>query len=163
MLDVSASRKRWPLLVIVLSMVLLVVSIWSKAWILGDDLRAGLWSRDWTGGDHHYGHHDSLGLLPLMGLLTGGAAVLSCVLLLIVLVNEGGALRWVAVASISLTVALALGFISATVDHATTWPGYAFSVFLVGSMGAVIGASALEAASAPTAASVPTAEPPGDG
>jgi hypothetical protein len=38
----------------------------------------------------------------------------------------------------------AILFVNATITHTVTWAGPAFTVFLVGSMGALIGAAALQ-------------------
>jgi len=142
------ATNRWQILVLVTSLAMVGIAVFSRSWVFGEDhLRVGLFRHTWSG-------TESWGATPreafrVMGYLTAlviaGTAV-AAVLLIAYAWSQARfpILRWLVMSGMILQIAIAMVFVNGEVAEITTWTGPAFSIFLVGSMGMLIAAAALQ-------------------
>lgn len=138
------ATSRWPVVVLVMSLLLIVIAVVSKSWIVGEEhLRAGLWSADSDGG-YGYELRDLRGVGWVVAILSA-VTTLALVVLIAQAWTRGklSTARVLVIGGVFLQVLAGIWFVGSEIGDLTTWGGPAFTTFLVGSMGALIGAAAL--------------------
>lgn len=147
--------NRWQVLVLVASLLLIVVALFSRTWVIGGDVRAGLWTQEW--GDVSF-WDDRVGALRTMGKITMFTTAGTCLGLVFLIVfamidSRFWTTRLLVFIGVFTQVAAALVF----VDAGKAPAGQAFTIFLVGSMGALIGAAAMKVPPPPPLSGAPDA------
>lgn len=142
------ATNRWQILVLVTSLAMVGIAVFSKSWVFGEDhLRVGLFTHTWSGTESWVATPRQA--FRVMGYLTAfvtAATAIAAVLLIAYawIQSRFPNLRWLVMSGVILQIAISMVFVNGDVAEITTWTGPAFSIFLVGSMGMLIAAAALQ-------------------